>query len=260
MKPVLFGMIGIVACSGTAMMAPETPRDAMRAAIQQARDGDLQADWNKMLDARERFAAVAAASGSDGEISPLAHYYLGYTDWRLSSLAFMAVGPKAQAALAERAATSLDTAIEKRPKFPDAHALLAAVLATWAYGDPSVRDKVLPRMQAAWKAALPDGEGNPRVLLLRAMSLVFAPPPYGNREQGLEMWRRAIDAFEKERPSTLEPNWGYVEAIAWLGGTHLAAGEYKEAVQLLERAVKIRPDFWWARKAALPVAKRPIEK
>ena len=254
MKRVVFGMIALLVGSGTASMAPSTPRETLRAAIQQARDGDIQADWNKMLDARERFESLA----DDAELAPLAYYYMGYTDWRLSSLAFIAVGPSTQVKLAERSTVSLEVAIQKRPDFPDAHALLAAALASWAYGDPSVRDKVVPRMQSAWKAALPAGERNPRVLMLRATALVFAPPPYGNRQQGIEMWHRAIEMFEKERSTSLEPSWGYVEAIAWLGGVHMMAGEYKEAIGLLERAVEMRPDFWWARKAALPVAKRPI--
>jgi hypothetical protein len=49
-----------------------------------------------------------------------------------------------------------------------------------------------------------------------------------------------------------------VEAIAWLGGTYLALDRPAEAVGWLERAVRMRSDFWWAGKAALPVARRPI--
>jgi hypothetical protein len=95
-------------------------------------------------------------------------------------------------------------------------------------------------------------------MLLRAISLTFAPPPYGNREKGIELWRQAIQAFQTDRPDALMPDWGNVEAIAWLGGTQLAANQHAEAVELLERAVRMRPDFWWADKAALPIARRPI--
>jgi hypothetical protein len=137
MRRVLFLMLAGCACASTVSVAPASSRGTLRNAIQLAHDGDLQADSNKMLDARERFAALA----NDEQLSPLA---------------------------------------------------------SWAYGDPSARDKVLPRIQAAWKAAWPEGAGNPRVMLLRAMSLASA---------------------------------------------------------LLERAVKMRPDFWCARKAALPIAR-----
>ena len=175
----------------------------------------------------------------------------------LSSLAFISVGRTAQAALLERAVASLETALEKRPQFPDARALLATCIATWAFADPARRDQLIPRIYETWKTVPEDG-GNPRVMMLRAMSLIFAPPPYGNRDKGLELWHQAIKRFETERPEPLSPDWGNVEALAWLGGAHLFANEPKEAAPYLERAVKMRPDFWWASKAALPFARRPI--
>jgi tetratricopeptide (TPR) repeat protein len=229
-------------------------REEFRAAIRRARDGDLQADWNKMIEARDRFAALAA----NDDISALAHYYMGYTYWRLSSLAFVAIGPAAQGPLARRAVASLETAIDKRPQFPDAHALLAVCLATLVSSDPSLADQLRSRARAAWDGALPAGAANPRVMLLRAMSLTFAPPPYGDRQKGLALWRQAIELFQTDQPGPLMPDWGHVEAIAWLGGAHLAASQHNEAVVLLERAVRMRPDFWWAAKAALPIARRPI--
>lgn len=247
-------LIAAGVAAGAADIARADTREEFRAATRLARDGDLQADWNKMLDARERFAAFTA----DEELSALAHYYLAYTDWRLSSLAWVAVGPAGVGRLAERAVASLEAAIQKRPQFPDAHALLATCLATWTFSEPSRLEGFLPRIRAAWDAALPAGANNPRVMLLRAMALTFARAPFGNREQGLELWRKAIQAFETDRPDALLPDWGHVEAVAWLGGAHLAANDDKAAVELLERAVRMRPDFWWADKAALPVARRPI--
>ena len=38
------------------------------------------------------------------------------------------------------------------------------------------------------------------------MSLTFAPPPFGDKEKGLEMWRQAISMFEKDRPEPLMPD------------------------------------------------------
>lgn len=235
-------------------VVPRGPHQDFRAAIRLARDGDLQGDWNKMLDARERFAAMAG----DEQLAALAHYYLGYTYWRLSSLAYVAIGPSGQAKLLGRAIDSLEMAIRRQPQFPDAHALLATCLGVQRYLDPRQADRLGPRIREAWKAALPDGARNPRVMLLRAMSMTFAPPPDGDREKGLEFWRQAIEAFPSDRPAPLMPDWGDVEAVAWLGGTYLALGRSGEAAELLERAVRMRGDFWWARRAALPIARRPV--
>jgi tetratricopeptide (TPR) repeat protein len=256
-RPMLVS-VGLVVClsAGTAVTPRADKTSDMRSAIRQARDGDLQGDWNKMMDARDRFVALA----TDAELSALAYYYVGYTYWRLSSLAFVALGPRAQVQLVERAVTALETAIQKRPDFPDAHALLAACLAAILNGDPSRTDAIVPRIRTAWQGALPAGANNPRVMLLRAIAVTFAPPEYGgNREKGLEMWKQAIGAFEKDRPEPLMPDWGHAEALAWLGGAYLGADQPVEAVMQLERAIALRPDFWWAAKAALPIARRPIE-
>lgn len=246
-------MVTACVAASSAYAAGVKPRDELKAAMRQARDGDLQADWNKMMDARERFIALT----SDEELSALAHYYVGYTNWRLSSLAFVAIGPGGQGPLLEQAVAALESALQKRPQFADAQALLATCLASWAFANPSRRDELIARVYTTWKG-LPADEGNPRVMLLRAMSRTFAPPPYGDREKGLALWREAIAKFPSDHPEPTMPDWGDVEAVAWLGGFHLFANEPQEAVVLLERAVKMRPDFWWAGKAALPVARRPI--
>jgi tetratricopeptide (TPR) repeat protein len=248
-------LIAMAVCvlSGSVDEACASQHEEFKAAMKLARDGDLQADWNKLTDARERFAAFTA----DEELSALAHYYMGYSDWRLSSLLFMGVGPTAQGKLLQRAVESLETAIRKRPDFPDAHALLASCLAIWVSADPTLQEKLVPRIRAAWQGVPPD-VSNPRVMLLRSISLALAPPPYGNREKGLALWRQTIERFKTDRPEPLMPDWGDAEAVAWLGGFHLMNDQHKEAVELLERAVQIRPDFWWASKVALPIARRPI--
>lgn len=253
--------IGLLVCLSAG--AAVTPRARgndnagdLRAAVKQARDGDLQADWTKMMDARNRLAELVG----DHELAALAHYYLGYTYWRLSSLAFVAMGPQAQAQLADRAVTELETAIQKRPQFPDAHALLATCLAASTNFDRSRMEAIAPRMRGAWQNAWPAGANNPRVMLLRAIATTFAPPEFGgSREKGLELWKQAIQAFETERPEPLMPDWGHAEALAWLGGAYLMAGQPAEAIAPLERAVALRSDFWWAAKTALPMARRPAE-
>ena len=251
--------IGMLVClSAGAAVTPRSYDNAsdLRAAVKQARDGDLQADWNKLMDAKDRIATLV----NDQQLSALAHYYLGYTYWRLSSLAFIAVGPQAQAQLAEKAVAELEIAIQKRPQFPDAHALLATCLVATINFNMSRIEAIVPRIKSAWQSALPAGGSNPRVLLLRAIATTFAPAEYGgDREKGLEMWKQAIQTFETDRPEPLMPDWGQAEAQAWLGGAYLMIGRPGEAIAPLERAIALRSDFWWASKAALPIARRPID-
>jgi hypothetical protein len=122
----------------------------------------------------------------------------------------------------------------------------------------------MPLMKSGWAAALAHGADNPRVQLLRAMTEVFVPPQYGgDAARGFERWKQAIALFEQEdkRGSSAAIHaWGHAEAWAWLGGAHLTSGRHGEAQAALERAVDLRPDFWWAAHAALPQARRPAAK
>jgi tetratricopeptide (TPR) repeat protein len=234
--------------------------DELDAALRAARDADLKADWAGLLDARARVAAWDGAA--DGPA--LRPYLLAYIDWRLSSLAYLVLGPPGMAPLLERAVDHLRTAVERKPTFAEAQALLATCAGMLANIDRSRLDSLIPLMKAAWAAALEHGETNPRVQLLRAMSEVFVPPAYGgNPDKGLARWKQAIVMFEQEDAGAKPgagPTWGHAEAWAWLGGAHLASGRHADAQSALEHAVRLRPDFWWAANAALPQARRPATK
>ncbi len=247
--------------AGPALAQSALDRRAMeelRVAKQQALDADLRADWNGLFDVRQRFEILAGQQ----EVSAVAQYFLGYVDWRMSSLAYIVLGPPGLVVPLERAVQALSRAVALEPSFADAQALLATCAGILLNADSTRRDTLIPVIKTAWPIALERGEDNPRVQLLRAMTEFFVPPERGgDREGGLERWKRAIRLLEEDggRPRDPRmPDWGHAEAWAWLGGAYLTLGQPREAADALERAVALRPDFWWAAKAALPFAKRPL--
>jgi tetratricopeptide (TPR) repeat protein len=227
----------------------------LRMASRLARDGDLQADWNKLLDARSRLERLTGQP----ELAPMVRYNLGYVDWRLSSLVYMSSGMMFQAPYWRRGITELEEAIRLKPDFADAHALLAILTGSLMGSDPSQAEKLRPRLVEAWKAALDVKPQSGRALVLRGMALYATPPQYGgNREKGLEMWREGIALLEKEPPnSPLAPEWGLAEAWGWYGGALLMNGDFEQAVSALAHALGLRNDFWWVSRIAMPQAKRP---
>jgi len=65
---------------GAAMVPAEvTPASELQAASRQARDGDLQGDWNKQLDARRRVEHLV----QHHDIAALVDYQLGYVEWQI---------------------------------------------------------------------------------------------------------------------------------------------------------------------------------
>lgn len=230
--------------------------ETLTTTLRDARDADLRADWYRLLEARARVAAWDGAADAPALVA----YHLAYIDWRLSSLAFLVVGPAGMTPLLDRAVGQLRSAVATKPTFGEAHALLATCSGILANTDRSRLEQLMPVIKDAWTAALEHGASSPRVQLLRAMTEVFVPPQYGgNAERGLERWTQAIALFEQEEKTGTEkgaPAWGHAEAWAWLGGAHLTSGRHRDAQAALENAVRLRPDFWWAAKAALPQARR----
>jgi tetratricopeptide (TPR) repeat protein len=243
-----------LAAFGTMLEGPAPARE-FRAASRLARDGDLQADWNKLLDARARLERLVR----DQEMAAMVHYQLGYIEWRLSSLAYMSTGMRGQVPHWRRAIAELEQAVALRPDLADAHALIGMCTGPLIASDPSRAKDLTPRMQSAWKSALDPSHRSPRAVLLRAMALFSTPPAYGgNQAEGLALWLESIGLLEKEKTSDpLSPEWGLAEAWGWLGGAYLMQGDHEKALPALRRALDLRKDFWWVSRVAMPQAARP---
>jgi tetratricopeptide (TPR) repeat protein len=250
---VVLMLLAVGASRGAAAYAPDARE--FRAATRLARDGDMQADWNKLLDARTRLERLT----SNPAISARVHFELGYLEWRLSALAYMSTGFRGQVPHWRRAVSELERAVALQPDLADAHGLIALCSTLLLAADPSQSDRLKPRIDAAWKNALETMRPSPRAQLFRAMTVFSAPPAQGgNQATGIELWREAIAGLESEKPTDpLAPEWGLAEAWGWLGGAYLMQGDTGSAKSAFTRALALRKDFWWVARVALPQAERP---
>ena len=225
----------------------EPGRDLQRLASE-ARTADLRGDWQGLLRAHDAIAAQAPSAWTE--------YYLGYVDWRQSSLAFMGQGMPAVSACLRNAQQHLSRALEVAPGFTEARLLLVIVDGGSMNADASRVPELGPRLGANVKQVVAEAPGNPRVKYLQAFLGFYIPGK--TREQkdaALADWRKAAESFPDHAPAN-EPEWGRAEAWAWLGGTLLNDGKPAEAKAALEQALSVRKDFWWVRQIALPQATR----
>jgi hypothetical protein len=230
----------------------DVPGRALQRLASQARSADLRGDWEGLLRAHDAIARVPESSASRAWIE----YYLGYVDWRQSSLAFMGRGMPGVAACLRHAQQHLTRALDAAPDFTEARVLLVIVDGGTMNADPSRVADLGPRVGANFRRVVAEAPDNPRVKYLQAFMGYYVPGR--TREQkdaALADWRRAAESFPR-RPPADEPEWGRAEAWAWLGGTLLADGKPDQAREALEHAVADRKDFWWARMIALPQATR----
>ena len=230
---------------------PVPSRDLQKLAAA-ARTADLRGDWDGLMRAHDAIAARPATADHRAWIE----YYLGYVDWRQSSLAFMGQGMPAVSACLRNAQEHLTRALDLAPAFTEARLLLVIVDGGVMNADSTRVAELGPRLGANVKQVVAEAPANPRVKYLQAFLGYYIPNrTRDQKDTALADWRRAAESFPGKPPAN-EPAWGRAEAWAWLGGTLLTDGKPSEAKAALERALADRPDFWWARQIALPQASR----
>lgn len=245
--PLLFAS----ALSLQAIAGLGVPSHDLQRLAAEARTADLRGDWNGLLRAHDAIAARPAT-----ESRAWIEYYLGYVDWRQSSLAFIGQGMPAVSACLRNAQQHLSRALEIMPAFTEARLLLVIVDGGAMNADASRVAELGPRLGANFKQVVAEAPGNPRVKYLQAFLGFYIPGT--TREQkdaALADWRKAAESFPARAPAD-EPEWGRAEAWAWLGGTLLNDGKPAEAKAALEQALSVRKDFWWVHQIALPQATR----
>ena len=115
----------------------------MQRLASEARTADLRGDWDGLMRAHD---AIAARAGVEPRVAAWIDYYLGYIDWRRSSLAYMAEGMPGVAALLRHAADHLMRALEAVPGFTEARLLLVLVDGATMNADPSRVAELAPRL------------------------------------------------------------------------------------------------------------------
>jgi hypothetical protein len=242
----------VVAAQSPAAAVPAAPGRDLQRLASQTRTADLRGNWDGLARAHDAIEALPAPATGRAWID----YYLGYIDWRRSSLAFMGEGTGGTVALLRHAAEHLLRALEAVPGFTEARLLLVIVDGGTMFNDPPRAAEIASRLTANFQTVVAEAPDNARVKFLRAFMSFYRPGSTREaKDAALESWRQAAEAFPKLSPAN-EPEWGRAEAWAWLGGTLLADGKPTAAKEALERAVADRKDFWWARDIALPQATR----
>ena len=81
---------------------------------------------------------------------------------------------------------------------------------------------------------------------LKGIGAVNTPPMFGgDKDEAIEAFDKAIIAFSNDEYSSY--HWGYAEAYTWRGLLMQQRGETKKAVTDWNEALKVDPDYGWAK-------------
>jgi len=182
-------------------------------------------------------------------------YAVVYIGWRL---AFNPAVPEAeQDDLLDEAETQLKAALKTDPKSAEALALLSSVYGGKIAHSP-IRGILLgPRSSGAIGDAAKLEPNNPRVLLSQGVGKFNTPAMFGGSDTEAEaLIRRALVAFQTEPADKPWPNWGRLDARAWLGQILVKRGDKAGARAEYEQALAVAPNSGWVRYVLLPAVQK----
>ena len=184
-------------------------------------------------------------------------YDAAYVCWRLSHQAARTDTDR-QKELLKEAESYLDEYLESRPDDAEALALRGSAIGGRITGWLSGMF-LGPRAGKNLKRAEKTAPDNPRVALLLGVSQRFTPETFGGGlERAEETLRRAVGLFEKQQDvGRTYPEWGQVDALAWLGIVLAREGNKEEARALYDRALGLEPDYEWIREYLIPNLSEP---
>lgn len=137
--------------------------------------------------------------------------------------------------------------------------MLANALIALAVTDSSQFQALATELAGVRRKALELGPRNPRVVMMDA-GMIFNIPPErgGDQQKGIARWREAMSLFESEAAvppvDEREPRWGRDVAYGWLSNLYLrlATPDLTRAREAADRALVLRPDFWWLKTVVVP--------
>lgn len=205
--------------------------------------GDLEALDSARLEIQRSIAVGGAGPATLAEW----RYDWAYLNWRMGQV-LRDVDPKRRKRLLKEAQKQLDLVLSAEPENAEAHALRGSVIGDRIEGGLSGA-LLGPKAGSSLDAALELAPENPRVVLQQGISSFFTPRTFGGgREAALRELRRAVELFEAQPESQPWPDWGRVDALAWLGQVLEEQSEMEEARALYERALSLEPRNAWVRR------------
>ena len=200
--------------------------------------------------------ATFDALTADKKLASLAFYYAGWSRWSLAASQFQDQKMADALATLDRATADLRKAVELEPDNAEFLSLQAQTMISAASIERSRFAQVGAEISKLRKRSLELAPNNPRVIMMDAGLIFWAPPERGgSKEKGIDRWLEAIQLLEIEKPSNpLAPDWGNGLAQGWVSNLYLQLTPPKpaEAKQMADRTLKLHPEFWWVKTQVLP--------
>lgn len=190
-------------------------------------------------------------------------YYSSYAGYRLMTYAMATKNDELYKEFADVSEKTAERLSDKYSEWSEPKALLAAIYGIEIAHSWLNAPTLGPKSDAFAGKAIALDSTNPRAYLILGTSKLNTPGVFGGSvDKAVDYFRKAISLYENKPDksvSDLEPSWGYVDALTWLGIAYEKQDKYTDALAEYRKALAVDPDYARAKYVLIPEVEKKID-
>ena len=206
------------------------------------KEGSIIIDTSLILQARKNFIREYRK-----EPTSLCLYLIAQSEYELIRIGIAQKESGLFEKYFESAVDRVEHLIEKEPDWSEPYALISSI-----YGYKIAHNWINavtygPKAFISANNALKLDEKNPRAWLVKGTTTLHMPALLGGGADGaiIEL-KKAIELYENQKISDqLTPDWGYIDALVWLGWAYEKKDQPLEAMGVYQKAIREEPRAGW---------------
>lgn len=201
-------------------------------------------------------------------ISPdnkLVEYYLAYAGYRLMTYGMAMKDSKLYDDFADQSEKRASDMGDRYGNWAEPKFLLASIYGIEIANNWMKGSLLGPKSGALADNGLSADSANPRAYLVIGSNKLNTPSFFGGSiDEAIKYLNKSITLFERERlnlgssTNDLNPDWGYVDALTWLGIAYEKQERYSDALAVYEKTLQIFPDYARAKYVLIPELKKKM--
>jgi tetratricopeptide (TPR) repeat protein len=260
---VLSMFIALIRSAAALAMAPATTGNpAADSLVIQGRNlvDSGYVEWKK--DAMLRGYALLQRASLLNPEDRYVEYYLAYAGYRLMTYGMAVKQDDIYKEFAERAEGRTEALARNYPDWSEPSVLLAAIYGIEIAHSWMNAPTLGPKSGDLLEKSLSIDSTNPRAYLILGTGKLNTPAIFGGSvEKAIDYFRESLSLYEAaayhSRP-VLEPTWGYVDALTWLGLAYEKQERYTDALSVYQKALQVDPNYARATYVLIPEVEKKI--
>lgn len=172
--------------------------------------------------------------------TPQVLYFIAQAEYELVRLG---VSDKSNAQYLDQAMSRVEQLLQQKPTWSEVYALKSMLQGLRIIYNPISAVTAGPKSYYAAEEAVKLDSTNPRAWMARGIVRYHMPTVFGGSVRtAIECFKKSIALFEgSNSQQPLEPSWGYLDALLWLGWAYQQQNEFDKAADLYRKALTREP-------------------